>query len=204
MTAPIAFLDTETTSLRPDRRAWEIGIVRREDGRQEERVWFVDADDLDLGNADPFALKIGRYYERHPDAIDGVEYGKGYPGSEQYGPESWVMRDVAQWTRGAHLVGAVVSFDAEVLAARMRANGVLPGWHHHLIDVEALALGFLCGKASEGDLDAGLNLPDLPWKSDDLAKACGVEPASDDERHTALGDTRWVMRWYDAITGGAA
>lgn len=41
----------------------------------------------------------------------------------------------------------------------------------------------------------------LPWKSDDLSRACGVEPPTEDERHTALGDARWVMRLYDAITG---
>ncbi|MGN0126047.1 MAG: hypothetical protein ACI38R_22625 [Rhodococcus sp. (in: high G+C Gram-positive bacteria)] len=43
-----------------------------------------------------------------------------------------------------------------------------------------------------------------PWRSDDLSRACGVEPPTEDERHTALGDARWVKRWYDHIMGGAA
>lgn len=43
-----------------------------------------------------------------------------------------------------------------------------------------------------------------PWRSDDLSRTCGVEPPSDDERHTALGDARWALRWYDAMTGGAS
>ena len=51
------------------------------------------------------------------------------------------MRPVERITRGAHLVGAVPTFDAEVLGARMRANGICPSWHYHLIDVEALAVG---------------------------------------------------------------
>lgn len=41
-------------------------------------------------------------------------------------------------------------------------------------------------------------------RSDDLSRACGVEPPSEEERHTALGDARWVQRWYDHILGGAA
>lgn len=43
-----------------------------------------------------------------------------------------------------------------------------------------------------------------PWRSDDLSRACGVEPPTEEERHTALGDARWVKRWYDHIMGGAA
>ncbi|MBO0875367.1 MAG: hypothetical protein J2P19_18450 [Pseudonocardia sp.] len=54
MTA-LCFLDTETTSLRPDRRAWEIAVIRRDNGHQDQRVWYVAAADLDLGNADPMA-----------------------------------------------------------------------------------------------------------------------------------------------------
>lgn len=46
----IVFCDTETTSLRPDRRAWEVGlIVRDPDRREREFQWFVRSEDLDLG-----------------------------------------------------------------------------------------------------------------------------------------------------------
>ena len=38
-----------------------------------------------------------------------------------------------------------------------------------------------------------------PWHVDDLSRACGVDPARPEERHTALGDARWAMRLYDAI-----
>lgn len=203
MSAPICFIDTETTSLRPDRRAWEIAVIRREDGATDERVWYVTTDDLDLGNADLISLKIGRFYERHPDLTDS------YPDGVQLGAESWVMSDIEEWTRGAHLVGAVPSFDADVLGRRMRAHGVLPSWHHHLIDVEAMAVGWLYGKygnAANGGkpVEAEGDAVDLPWRSDDLAAACGVAPVPEAERHTALGDARWVARWWDAITGGAA
>lgn len=189
----IAFLDTETTSLRPDRRAWDIGLILREDGKPDvEHQWFVWAGDLDLGNADPFALSIGRFYDRHTDLNDGpVSY------NEDSCPERSVLSDVERLTRGAHLVGAVPNFDAEVLGTRMREHGIAPSWHYHLIDVEALAVGFL---------SAGDNLAEnpilLPWSSDELTSRLGLAPVPDEDRHTAIGDARWARAIYDRVTGG--
>jgi hypothetical protein len=199
MTAPIVFLDTETTSLRHDRRAWDIGLIARHPGQPDnEQAWLVDADHLDLGNADLFSLKVGRFHDRHPqfrledpapaDALDEID----------------VLLAVEALTRGAHLVGAVISFDAEVLAARMRANGICPSWHYHLIDVEALAVGYLSHSAARdgsGREMAG-SVTALPWDSGELSRAVGVNP-DDFDRHTALGDARWARAIYDAITGGA-
>ena len=203
MTAPLCFIDTETTSLRPDRKAWDISMIRRdENGDDIETQFNVHISNLDLANADPFSLNIGRFWERHPDAsrvVDGgrISYARWSvdEGSAWDVPRGTVVGcfDAAQivlaWTHGAHLVGAVPSFDAEVLGNLLREEGLMPAWHHHLIDVEALAVGFLAGTATP------------PWKSDDLAKAIGVEPAADNERHTALGDARWAMRIYDRVMG---
>jgi hypothetical protein len=37
MTAPLCFVDTETTGVHPGRRAWEVAIIRRDpDGYEEE------------------------------------------------------------------------------------------------------------------------------------------------------------------------
>lgn len=193
----LCFIDTETTSLRPDRRAWDIGLIVRDGSETSAHQWFVDSEDLDLGNADPFALQIGRFYERHPDI------------NPDAGPrchdERRVLREVEALTRGAHLVGAVVSFDADVLGQRMRANGILPNWHYHLIDVEALAVGYIAGQAQTGEpraqVAADLELAAPPWKSDDLTAALGLDAVPEDERHTALGDARWAMRIYDRAMG---
>lgn len=205
----IVFLDCETTSLRPDRRAWEVGIILRRPGQEDdERSWFVDVDDLDLGNADPFSLRIGHFYERHPQ-VNFTEDGEF-----QVVDEEEMLAEIEAVTRDAHLVGAVPSFDAEVLAARMRAHGILPSWHYHLIDVEALALGWINGVTARaidearmrGDeppkVDWSRGAP--PWKSDDLSRAVGVEPPGEDERHTALGDAKWCARIWDAVTGVSA
>lgn len=192
MSAPLCFIDTETTGVHPDRRVWEVAIIRRDDSGQSE--WLAQVDDVDLSNADPFGLKVGGFYERH------VDYGSNGRGLAASGvlleSERFVAREVERLTRGAHLVGAVPDFDARTLDPMLRRHGLIPAWHYHLVDVEAMAVGWLAGR---------LGLPPTPpWKSDELSRACGVEPPSDDERHTALGDARWAMRWYDAMTGGAS
>ncbi len=183
----VVFIDTETTSLRHDRRAWEVGLIVREPGRPErEHQCFIDTADLDLGNADPASLRIGRFYERHPQ----------YAGIAGRVPgEAEMLREVEKLTRGAHLVGAVPNFDADVLSARMRERGICASWHYHLIDVEALAVGWLNGR---WDSPGPCDVP-LPWKSDDLSAALGVT-VSNEDKHTALGDARWARDIYDAVT----
>ncbi len=187
----IVFLDTETTSLRPDRRAWDIGLIVREpDKADTEHQWFIDWEALYLGNADPFALKIGGFYERHPQSsctLDAAFWPDGIS------DEQMVMREVERLTRGAHLVGAVPNFDAEVLATRMRAHGIAPSWHYHLQDIETLIVGYLRGQ--------GQPAPELPFRSDDISRLIGVEPPGDDERHTALGDARWARAVWDRVMG---
>lgn len=198
MTAHLAFIDTETTSLRHDRRAWEIGLIlRASDGHESEHRWFIRRADLDLGNADVQSLKVGRFYERHPRTWDDKCPIAG--GSPDFAyTEASVLDRVEHLTRGAHLVGAVVSFDADVLGQRMRANGICPSWHYHLIDVEALAVGYLSGKWTRGH-----EALRPPWKSDTLSAELGIT-VSEEDRHTALGDARWAMRIYDHIMGGAS
>jgi len=190
--APLCFIDTETTSLRPDRRAWEIAVIARPaSGPDVEHIWLIDADHLDLGNADLTALRIGRFFERHPQYRPDRE-----PDLGDVQDEIDALAEVEAVTRGAHLVGAVPSFDADTLGARMRANGICPSWHYHLLDFETLIAGYMAGM--------GKPLPSLPWRSDDLSRLIGVEPPGEDERHTALGDARWAARAWDAIMGRGA
>lgn len=188
MTGTLIFLDTETTSLRPDRRVWEAGLIVREPGRPDAgHQWFTDVRDLDLGNADLISLNIGRFHERHP------QIAAEHLSAPTVRREDEVMRQVERLTRGAHLVGNVVNFDADVLDRRMREHGILPAWHYHIIDIEPMVVGYLLGQ--------GMKPPVLPWDSEEISRLIGVEPAPDQERHTALGDARWVMRIWDKIMG---
>jgi DNA polymerase III epsilon subunit-like protein len=199
----VVFVDTETTGLDPDRHEiWEVGLIVPESTRithpdrpdsyeDAEHRWFLP---VDLATADVVALNIGRYHDRHPD-------GHSYqPTPEEFTPTDprLFAEQFAKLTWGKHLAGAVVSFDAERLAKLLRANGACPGWHYHLIDVEALAVGYLAGM--DDNLRANIA---PPWKSDQLTEALGIE-VDDMDKHTALGDARWAKAIYDTVMGTGA
>jgi hypothetical protein len=177
----LVFLDTETTSLRHDRRVWEVAAIVRdpEVGGDVEHSWFVEWDELELGNADVMSLKIGKFYQRHPQAIDGTEEVWS-----KVRTEVEVFMYVENITRDAFIVGAVPWFDTEVIGNRMRANGICPSWHYHLVDVEALAAGSL--KLAP------------KWNFDKVLDAYGLT-YDEADRHTALGDARMVRDLYDAV-----
>jgi hypothetical protein len=182
--APLCFVDTETDGVHPDRRPWEIALIRRDpDGTETTWAEFVQ---IDLSTSDPFGLRVGRFYDRHPL---GHTIARGRPYAPAATRAAAAVR-VAQLTHGAHLVGMVPNFDAEVLDRLLRDQGLAPAWHHHLIDVEPLVVGYL---AAQGRPTAP------PWKSTDLTEAIGVPAPSENERHTALGDARWARAAYDAV-----
>lgn len=175
----IVFLDTETTSLRHDRRVWDLAYIVRRDGKPDwERAGFIDSRDLDFANADPFSLKIGGFYERHP------QRNSLHRDSSEVESEREALLTLERHARGATIVGAVPNFDTEVLGARMRAHGIAWSWHYHLVDVETLA--------------AGAMRKPPPWDFDELLKAYGLTYVEND-RHTALGDARMVRDLYDAV-----
>jgi len=194
--APLCFIDTETTGVHPDRRVWEVAMIRRD--QEGEFEWLLQITDVDLSNADPFGLKIGGFYERHVSITGGWETSPA--DVMMFRTEAEVAKTVEKITRGAHLVGAVPNFDADCLDKMLRRHKLIPAWHYHLIDVEAMAVGYLNAKVAAGEVFAD-EVFTPPWNSDDLSRDCGVLPPSDEERHTALGDARWAMRWYDAMTG---
>jgi hypothetical protein len=181
MTAIVA-IDTETSGLdRRTREIWEVGLIRREpDGTEQEWQAFVGSG-LDLSRASTESLHIGRFYERHPWHALGTARGPLLS-------ERTVAHQVAMRLEGAHLVGAVPSFEDTGLFKLLDRYDLIPAagrtpWHYHLVDSEALAAGAL-----------GV---EPPWDSGALSRALGVEPERF-ERHTALGDARWALRLYDA------
>lgn len=75
---------------------------------------------------------------------------------------------------------------------------ITPPWHYHLIDVENLAVGWLAALPLGDPRRDALT---LPWNSDDMSRAVGVDPDRF-KRYTAMGDVRWAMAIYDAVMGG--
>lgn len=145
---------------------------------------------MDLAQADPIALGICKFHERRWPEIDYPGY---VPSHDDGLNEKFVIppKNLSAWaklfvnlTHGAHLVGNVVSFDAERLAKLLKRHGQVPMWHYHIIDCEAMAAGALGWSP--------------PWNSKVLCDALDVRMPTDDELHTAIGDTAWAMRTYDA------
>ena len=208
----ICFIDTETTGLDPDRHAiWEVALITP---GGDEHVWQFPVDEM---AADPFALDIGRYWDRRwgtpkeVDVLDAIYHAHDAKSRRKNFPdEGRAIRPDSTWahrfrdlTAGCHLAGAVVSFDEERLRRLLHSLGVLHRWHYHLIDVEALAVGYLAAKIAASDGAADPGLISLPWDSDMLSAALGIT-VSDEDRHTALGDARWARAIYDAVTAGLA
>jgi hypothetical protein len=212
----LAFIDTETTGLDPDHHeVWEVGLILRRDDSRAEYVWQLP---VDLSKADPIALNIGRFHDRRgqlgttsylpgPDAFDqsGEVSPSGNPiGAKVLHPSNlgWWSGMFARLTWGAHMVGAVPSFDDSRLARLLRRHGACPGWHYHLIDVETLAAGYVLGLDEESGVDDGGEYARvarvLPWSSEDLSRRVGVDPDGFD-RHTALADARWAEAIFDKI-----
>lgn len=184
MTA-LVFMDTETTGLSLDDDIWEFAAIRREeDGREERLHLFIEHSTRKCAQL-PDSFRADHQARFPRDAV-AQEVAAG------------VIADFLSEGR-PHIVGAVPNFDTERLALLLARFGYKPGWHYHLIDVENLAVGYLEGRRSMSK--AGIPALPLPWNSDDLSRTCGVEPPTD-ERHTAMGDVRWCMALYDAITGG--
>ena len=193
MTAALVFMDTETTGLSLDDDIWEFAAIRRdEDGTERELHLFIEHS----------SAKCSRL----PESFR-ADHAQRFPSgcSDRITPRREACQAIASLfgEDKPHVVGAVPNFDTERLSRMIRAEW--PNWprdsfwHYHLIDIENLAVGYLAGRRSMGK--GALWTPGLPWNSDELSAACGVQPPTD-ERHTAMGDVRWAMALYDAITGG--
>lgn len=187
-TVPICFIDTETTSLDVrTREAWEVGIIRREpDGTEERWSAFLELEHLEL--ADPMSLRIGKFYDRYPGFATAPEAEGLIGGSVRRPKRPWGRVDAAieieRLTRGAHIVGAVPSFDCDTLQRLLWSVGLVPAWHYHLIDVESYAAGRL-----------GL---EPPYKHEELLAEWGLH-FDEAKRHTAMGDAEMDMALYDAV-----
>lgn len=189
----VAFIDTETTGLDPDRcPIWEIAVILPDGPGEGEHCWQVALPYLPVvGDEDPSGPYLSRW------VLENTGWNERYDSETALDPEEAIAK-FASLVDGRHLVGAVPSFDEERLRRLYRWHidpwATRFPWHYHLIDVEAMAVGWLLGDP-EGD-----HRLDLPWKSDDLSRALGVEPPAPEERHTALADARWARAMYERMT----
>jgi hypothetical protein len=175
----IVFMDIETLGLDLNAPIWEFAAVRRfEDGREASTEFLIRHDVAHW--LDDFPAEFRSDYETRYNASKAVS-------------ERVAAGKIHTATYGAHIIGAVPSFDTERLAKLLRRNQLEPAWHYHLVDVENVVVGYLAGKGQ---------LLSPPWKSDDLSAAIGVDAAAF-PRHTAMGDVRWTMAQWDAVMSKA-
>lgn len=182
---PVVFLDTETTRKDADRRPWEIAMIRRDDTGEKSLTLFIDPADLDLDHADPTALAIGGFHQRHP------AFGTPLHTGQQLCSAAQAAALVRTWTARARVYGVVPSFDTECLAAMLARHGVQPTWHYQPWDVAVLATGYLLGRGMQPG-----------YSSEENSRLLDVALPAPDERHTALADAAWAGRIYDKILEG--
>jgi hypothetical protein len=217
VTPPIVFVDTETTCLGPLARPWEIAVIRRDPPapqplgarglaikRADQRsVFHVEYEFATLpAGTSPKALEVGGWLSR---GAPGSTYLDDLPAGVHTlaASEAEIAHALAELFDGDPvMVGVGVHFDAAVLSSMFQRHGLEPEpWHYALVDLKAATWGWF--QSQVGTIATTAPQLQLPMSSEKLAAAIGVEPASGEERHTALGDARWAARWYDRLTGGA-
>lgn len=207
-----AYSDTETTSLRnpflfAGRRTWEGAVIRADDNGTAIDAAWLQIIDVDLADAVPESLRIGRFHERFsreegPRGIFG-DLGDGRKVELQGVTGAEAARIIEELTRGAVIAGSNPSFDALNFGQLLQEN-FLPaeGWHHHPRDVPNVANGWLRGWRDRGAADGGAT--DEEWSGASystgrLSEASGVEVPAD--RHSAWADAAWCWRWDCKIRG---
>lgn len=186
LTQPLVFVDTETAQLEPLPKPWEIALIKR-GGEVEEEQLHIMLRDPDLSDASPDALRVNRFYERHP---------LWNPDANQDGLALMEARDAAvaieRFTAGTQLVGSNPDFDARALDWLLRQHGLRPRWRHHTINLVTLTYPVLRGRGEHVQ---------IPSSSYDLSRRAGAEPPQKNVAHTAMGDALWTKRWWDSLMG---
>lgn len=192
MSRTVVFIDTETTGIDPlAHEVWEFAYIKRtyDDGYIGG---YVDdkpvraAIKIDESLANPFALEIGRYYERSDGDFTRATFGGGVL---HYFSKD-VLETLQRDTKGALLCGWNVHFDAAFLKKLLNENGLAPRWDYHFIDLTALCLG------QPGVWDWALA---NKISGNTLAERFGVPELGGSVRHTALGDSCWARDVFDAV-----
>lgn len=178
----LVFIDTETTGLGLDDHIWEFAAIRRTaDGTETVTHIHIDHD----------RTKVAAL----PDKFQADIKARFGIGKHIYTPAGAAAIIYAALEGKPHIVGANIAFDAGMIERLLAAHGYETPWHYHLLDVETLSVGMLA--------EQGRSVV-RPWRSDNLAERIGLGMADDDDnprydRHTALGDARWVQAWWGQI-----
>jgi hypothetical protein len=200
----VVYSDCEASSLRDPhlpggRRVWEVALIRQPaDGGRPLCAW-LQITDVDLDDADPRSLAVGRFAQRfHPEAYGPVgpqvtpPWRDGRPVMLWGCEERHAAATIAELTDGAVIAGSNPRYDMDSFADLLRRHGAEPSWYHHPLDVPNAALGWLRARHPAGWAD-----PSYPTSL--LSEACGVPVPAD--RHSAWADAAWVRAWDRTMAG---
>ncbi len=219
----IVFLDTEfITLIKKHRMPWEIGGIIRDPGCDDVRFeWQIRPP---LGEAEPDALRIGRYYQRCRliDEEPGTALLVVRPPADELAADDKippyrltttkaVVTDLAAALSGAYVVAAIPAADETALGNLFDTYGQVLANHYRTRDIESVVLGYLNGRRAErlslpigagfgGGFDTSpICVPPPPWSPTEMSKMIGVDPPSEGLAHRALVDADWVMRMWDKV-----
>lgn len=181
----VVVVDVETTDLDPHNRlVWDVGMVVLSPDLQfeQEHQFFVELTEREIKRANPESLDIGGFDDR-------------YNVYEALGKNTAAGK-VLDITTGNILAGICVDFDAVSLENLLTPLDKRPAWNYHLLDIRTLAIGYVFGGMKGNE-----NYEDVifPLKQDDVARMLGVEPISENDRHTAIGDARFGAEILRAV-----
>lgn len=176
----IVFVDTETGGLRPDDPIWEVATLRLDGAIWHHKVWHLP---VDVGLMSQWTLDNTGFADRYDlhNLTPVPEF------LEEFKKEFW---DGTETQR--HIAGNVISFDTLRIEKLYNADGGrFPPWHYHIIDVEAMIVGYLAAKGISWS---------LPWKSEALSELIGVPvpPGT----HNALVDAVWSRDMLLTVLSG--
>ena len=192
----IVFCDIETTGLDPQRDAIiEIALIKK----GEEKAYWIELTEDELGAASAQALQVNHYYRR---AKNLEVVGARCPPEDR----KVAAFEIAAYTEGCVLAGNNVKFDQAFLEVWLRRHGACPAWDYHVLDVPTFAAGTIAERwnashdvMEEEDADALREALAVPFKSRAISNAVGVTEPEGDSEHTALADARWAKAVWDAV-----
>jgi DNA polymerase III epsilon subunit-like protein len=175
----LVFVDTECTGLRPDDEIWEFAGLRRfTDGSTSWLHMLVEHDEMRAATGLPEPFR-SQYLAR-----------RGSPENRWSRKRAAIA--IAEFLGGdAVMVGAVPTFDSLHLTKMLHRYGILAPHRYAVLDVEALAAGYLTGTG---------HTVCVPPNGEQLSRELGIDPGRY-ERHTAVGDVKSVSDLYERIMG---
>ena len=125
--------------------------------------------------ASPQALEINGYHRRRAE--------RAAHGLTEASP-AVAVQQLVEITSGVPLVGMNPGFDVRFLTPLLARFGRRSEWHYSPLDCKSFIAG-------------ALRIPP-PWRSEELARAIGIDPAAYG-RHGALDDCRYTRDCYDRV-----